>query len=929
MKGLFKSKLALCLVAVFTLASVIIPLSGHILPSRAASASSQASSGWQLQELWHTPVTPPEPNGAVVDYGGVSDMTYSSGIIYETFRYVTTYRTTPERRGLTSGFDPNTGASVWRQEAGLGWQAPLVSNGNIIVPNMNDFVFAYFLSAFDAANDQLPQVWCGQGIVAAINNGVVYAQAGALAQYSGGPGYFSYDAGTGQKIWQQTDNACGNNPNVEVYNNIVYYIGCANSSGYSIEARSTTDGSIVWSKNEDVLPNEYLGHSPTYNSTLISNGSIFYSSATTDGSNNPSIASYSTTDGIQNWHKTLSDTQIPAGTNAYVSQIIASGSAVYVLVNIVQASNPSLLSEEDVYALDAATGNETWHNSTIVNASVTDGSNAYNQTLAHGTLVNGVLYFNYKSAIYAWDASTGNQLMMDDSVATSPNNLPVSTPLVVGNVMYITREDTSVSPSQYTLYAYKIIRSCQLNLTPPQPVGAPKLTQLSCDPYTNTDPTSQHQTEVEPDTFSFGSTIVSAFQVGRFSDGGSDNIGWATSTDGGVTWTHGFLPGTTQFATQPGIYERASDPSVAYDSKDGVWMISWLGINMGKGKAVLVSRSSDGVNWDILPVTVATGVSLDKNWTVCDNVSSSFSGYCYTEWDDLSGVQPDNTCPKDPCGLIQMSTSINGGKKWLPALSTAKSAHGLGGQPLVQPNGTVIVPYEGTCGFSLFDYCLSTHLLAFTSLNGGVSWNEPKQIASVQFHQPAGNLRAGSSPSAEIDKSGTVYVVWSDCRFEGLFCSANDIVMSTLTSVDPKTGATKWSLVKRITIDPKGSSVDHFIPGLAVDSATSGSTAHLALTYYYYPVANCNSTCELDVGYISSIDGGNHWSSFTQIAGPMKLSWLAQTDQGAMVGDYISASILGGIAYPVFAVANAPVETLLNEAMYTVGEKVVGPALLA
>jgi hypothetical protein len=37
------------------------------------------------------------------------------------------------------------------------------------------------------------------------------------------------------------------------------------------------------------------------------------------------------------------------------------------------------------------------------------------------------------------------------------------------------------------------------------------LIRLSTDPYTNT--TSQHKTEVEPDTFSFGSTIVEASQA--------------------------------------------------------------------------------------------------------------------------------------------------------------------------------------------------------------------------------------------------------------------------------------------------------------------------------------------------------------------------------------------------------------------------------
>src|SRR5258705_10211527 len=60
------------------------------------------------------------------------------------------------------------------------------------------------------------------------------------------------------------------------------------------------------------------------------------------------------------------------------------------------------------------------------------------------------------------------------------------------------------------------------------------VTQVSNDPYT--DAQAQHQSEVEPDTFAFGNTIVSAFQVGRVFGGGSSNIGWATSTNGGGAW---------------------------------------------------------------------------------------------------------------------------------------------------------------------------------------------------------------------------------------------------------------------------------------------------------------------------------------------------------------------------------------------------------
>src|SRR5713226_4770907 len=69
------------------------------------------------------------------------------------------------------------------------------------------------------------------------------------------------------------------------------------------------------------------------------------------------------------------------------------------------------------------------------------------------------------------------------------------------------------------------------------------LLPLSSDPFTNS--TSQHATEVEPDTLASGSTFVSAFQVGRFFNGGASDIGFATSTNGGTGFKNGFLPGTT------------------------------------------------------------------------------------------------------------------------------------------------------------------------------------------------------------------------------------------------------------------------------------------------------------------------------------------------------------------------------------------------
>jgi hypothetical protein len=412
-----------------------------------------------------------------------------------------------------------------------------------------------------------------------------------------------------------------------------------------------------------------------------------------------------------------------------------------------------------------------------------------------------------------------------------------------------------------------------------------QLTRISSDPYTNL--TSNHKTQVEPDTFAFGNTIVAAFQTGRFFNGGGSNIGWATSTNGGETWTHGFLPGTTVYAGGP--WDRVSDASVAYDARHKVWMISVLAFQANSPlNAVVTSLSTNGgLTWSN-PFTVikSTTLGLDKNWIVCDDSATSpFYGNCYTEFDDANHNS-----------LALMSTSTDGGQTWGTAKTTPDHACVIGGQPLVQPNGTVIVPLND---------CFITSILSFVSTNGGKSWSRVVLAAQAISLLDPGNLRSGPLPTAEIDKSGKVYVVWEDCRFEP-GCSSNDLVM--ITSRD----GLHWTLPVRIPIDPIGSGVDHFIPGLAVDRSTTGQSAHLGLAYYYYPNVNCTvQTCQLDVGFISSTNGGASWSTAKQLAGPMKLTWLPLTTLGFMVGDYISTSIVPGDddAIPVFEVAKAPTGT--------------------
>lgn len=417
------------------------------------------------------------------------------------------------------------------------------------------------------------------------------------------------------------------------------------------------------------------------------------------------------------------------------------------------------------------------------------------------------------------------------------------------------------------------------------PLTTPPLIQLSADPFHNTGG-AEHATELEADTQSFGSTIVGVFQTGRYPDGGSSDIGWATSTDGGSTWASGFLPGITVTTNPKNPYARISDPAVAYDAAHGVWLVASLPVG-NSGPAVIVSPSDDGLHWK-KPISVAAAPSgSDKNWIACDDTQTSpYFGQCYVEWDD-GNLQ------------VHMNVSTDGGQTWGPTKSGGSGAYGLGGQPVVQPNGTVIVPFSD--GYS--------NILDIVSKDGGNTWSNAVEISPEADHGVA-QMRAPALPSAHTDGAGNVYVVWHDCSFRS-GCTSNDVVMSTSSD------GTHWTTKARIPIDPTKSTVDHFTPGIGVDPATSGSGAHIGVIYNFFPKANCTtSTCHLFTGFISSHNGGATWSAPTTLTGPMQETWMANA-YGYFVGDYVAVTFTpDGLAHSVFAVARLP-HTRLNEAANT------------
>src|SRR5207247_6969461 len=95
--------------------------------------------------------------------------------------------------------------------------------------------------------------------------------------------------------------------------------------------------------------------------------------------------------------------------------------------------------------------------------------------------------------------------------------------------------------------------------------------------------------------------VVTVYQEGRIANGGDATNGFATSFNGGVTWTYGELPKLTTFKTQGGEFERASDAVVAFGPNSLVYANSLVfdmdtGGGLRSGMAVNVSKDG-GRHW--------------------------------------------------------------------------------------------------------------------------------------------------------------------------------------------------------------------------------------------------------------------------------------------------------------------------------------------
>jgi hypothetical protein len=435
------------------------------------------------------------------------------------------------------------------------------------------------------------------------------------------------------------------------------------------------------------------------------------------------------------------------------------------------------------------------------------------------------------------------------------------------------------------------------------PQASTALARIATD--TTTIQAAQHATIVEPDTYAFGSRIVSTFQVGRYFGGSAGAIGFATSTDAGRTWSSGLVPGITEATTPPGPSNAASDPVVAFDAQHGRWLIVTL-VNTRSESGLFVNGSADGLNWDppvraisYPPQSGGEGTAVDKEWIACDNFPSSpFFGHCYIAYTDVAHSRPGQEAN------VAVQSSSDGGVTWSQPLLFPVDAEIVspGVQPVVRPNGELVIVFfeDGV-------------VRATRSTDGGATFSARERVAALRFHRRPirpNRLRGFTLPTASVDAAGVVYAAWSDCRFRSN-CRADDIVWSR------STGPRRWTAPRRIPLGPRRAR-EYTIPDLAVDPTTRGARTRLALSFYTLNFANCTeSTCVLDFHVAASRSAGARWTKPRRVnTQRMRLTWIARTSSGRMVGDYTGTVFSGGRVVAVHVQARPPSGGAFDEAAY-------------
>ena len=243
------------------------------------------------------------------------------------------------------------------------------------------------------------------------------------------------------------------------------------------------------------------------------------------------------------------------------------------------------------------------------------------------------------------------------------------------------------------------------------------------------------------------------------------------SNDGGKTWCCSssdpahlgtLIPGVTRLTG--GIYDAGGDPALAFDSRGRVYYAG-LGFNRASPpNTVAVNRgtfdASGKLTWgapSFINQTTSPSTLNDKEWIAADtHPTSPFRDRVYVTWTRFIFSAGKGNYVQSP---IFFASSSDGGATFTAPTNIVGTVHyDQGSRPVVGPDGTVYVFFEGSTRFAQLN---STYVVKST--DGGASWSTPIAVSTVSdILGPANTIfRVNSFPAAAAAPNGDLYVAWS------------------------------------------------------------------------------------------------------------------------------------------------------------------------